>query len=772
MANLKESGFKVNYFTLEALLNHYAVAGDMENIEKTFELFKEENVNLSNRDMLNVMFKLAANGHAEKVELLFPHLKPTIELWKTLPRTITKFVQNNQSPIMVKILQAVSGNIEVKHSKNLMYLINEMVRLSTPEAEFNETIANIESLGFTVEKHFDIFKPALEGSSEEMIRKLLAHMKSRSMPVTENLFEKLFQLAAKKDVNKVLDVVNLMCSEYKIQPQISFVRDVILPNFKGMEKPALAYAKLQGTDIRKRVVVMAIISDSLNNGDLKTAHDFASVYPTFLGIEMIIRPLIRALATTGDVTNFVALVKLVHDSFNQINSYFRSETNSGDEIRKKQKQFVGETLFSTISNLSDSQLTSQLLGSFVKAGLAISTDHAEKIQKHLGVDDQTQIGRLLKKLTAESLPQEPVNIQKTMPNIFKALSSHDLQNILEVKQAQDHSSGATEKLLFLAYIREGNLEAETLLSSGKFSVSNSDYALLIELYTRLGKLENAINTLKRASASNASFKLDPVKVAKLVTLMVDKNCDFTEIEALLVAQSPSKAEFRVFVFEHLLDRLANNGAVNLVEKLFDALIQYRYIEATAESTGPIVVAHLKNGTPAEAVAKYEYFSDNYKLLPMTMVLFVHLIQNDQIDLLQRAFDKYMNIHNESAALCRLAFAFTECGQDRQARAIFENDSIQNLSKYVTKECELYTKFKRIKAAKTLLTATKGLSCDRHAIYQCILNIYQKENKAKEALSLWYDYSTENGILPQKGFKRTLVSLLKANKIEIPDALKE
>ncbi|XP_055312803.1 leucine-rich PPR motif-containing protein, mitochondrial-like [Sitodiplosis mosellana] len=766
IATLKGSGYKVNVYTFEALLSHYAKAGDLENIQKTFEMFKEENLEVLNRDILKVMCDLAVNGHADKIDSLIPSLKPTIEFRRSLLIAITKFVENNQSAIVPKLLQTSDGDVLGKYK----HLLQEMVRLQSSEEEFNEVFKRIEKAGVTMEYNFDVFQPALESSSIEIIHKLLAHMKSRSLQVTETVFEKLFQLSAKKGTKEVLDVVNLMCSDFRIQPQITFVRDVILPGLNVKENPALAFYNLQTTQIRIRNVVIAIVNQCLNRDDIKTAYEFASTNQSFFAVGLVKRPLLKAFASTGDVKKFVSFVRIIYDSFSRINDYYRDNKLSPTDIQQKQKEFLDESLVSAISHRRvDSKLIVQLLEAFVEEGLGISPSQAEKIQKHLEVDDQTQIGRLLKKLSTEQLNLKPVKVSKKTfnNNINNQLSSADVQNILEVKLAQGHSAAATEKLLFMAYVREGNItEIETLMANGKFSITNADYALLIQLYTHVGNLENALNMLKRVCANNVSFKLDSIKVGKLVALMVEKGRDFDEIDALLLAHRQGKPEFRIFVFEHLLDRLATNGQVKLVEKLFNALINYSYIEATVESTGPQVTARLNSKLYAEAVEKYEHLANTYNLVPMTMVLFTHLIRNNEIDLLQRAYDAFEKCKGENEAMCRLAFAFAECGQDRQAKAIFENDRTKNISRAISRECKKYVEFGRVETAKTLLKATKGIYCDRHVIYETILDIYHKQNKAQKALDLWVDYSTD-GILPKPTFKTKLTALLEANNMEIP-----
>lgn len=369
MANLKAAGFKPNMFTFEEFLKHYTKIGDLDGIERTIDRMKEENLELLNRDIFKVIFEMAANGHAEKIDSLLLHVKPTIELRQSLQNAIKMFVEKRLSPIIPRILERADGNVKGK----VKYLIEEMVRCSTPEPEFKETIGTIEAMGITIENNFDLFKPALDGPSIDIIQRLLNHMQEKSIPVTENVFEKLLQLAAKKDVTDVLNVVNLMCNEFKLQPQVTFVRDVILPGLKCKENPANAFAKLQATKLRPRITILAIVTGSLINKDIKMAYEFArSNFRAFYGIDLVRRPLLDAFTATHDIENFVAFSRLIHDSFSHINSYHKPNLNQNDQpytesqIKMKQKEYIDELLWAAISNRrTDNQIVTQLLESYI-----------------------------------------------------------------------------------------------------------------------------------------------------------------------------------------------------------------------------------------------------------------------------------------------------------------------------------------------------------------------------------------------------------------------
>lgn len=758
IVSLKQNGHKLNYFTLDVLLSYYSKLGDIESIQRTFDRFKEEEIEMLNSVVMKCMCELAKHGHAAQIESLKPHLKQSMELKSLFNGPITDFVKLKQSSLVPEILQCIEGD----SFANIKHLIKEMVRLSSPESEFKHTFEKLEALGITMEKNFDIYKLAVDSSSEEMIRRILTHMKSQSMELRESIFERLFQLSAGKGPEKVLDAVKLMCEDCGIQPQITFMRDTILPALRFKENPTLVASQLETTTIRRRIQKMAIINSSLSNGDVKTAYEFASKYATFYGISLIKRPLLNAYITSNNITDFVQFVRLIHDSFTRINEYNPQKQLTDDEILEQRKAFVNEMLYSAVINRrKTSEDTVKILKEFIDEGMPISTNGAKQIREKLKIERDSQIDQLLTKLSSESLQLKPVQTQRNQQT-----DSDSVANKQGGEQKQARNSAEAERVFFLAKNGSGNV-SEKEVANAESALSNADAAQLIDLYAKSGNLDSALNSLKRICTNNPSFKLDHFKTARLVSLMIEKNRDFEEVESLLIAHQNGAADHRIFILEHAFDKLAAIGNDILLEKLIDTLFRYHYIDPTMECLSPLVTVHLTNQSYDKALAKYEYLYETYNFVPMTMVLFVKLIQNNHPELLQRAFDTLTRAKGASTALSRLALAFCECDKEHQVRLILKNDQIKNLSKTIANECRQYVQYGRTASAKTLLKATKGLDCDRHCIYQCLLDIYQKENKAQDALDLWCEYSSEEGMVVKTAFQNKLKDLLKTNNIEPP-----
>lgn len=415
----------------------------------------------------------------------------------------------------------------------------------------------------------------------------------------------------------------------------------------------------------------------------------------------------------------------------------------------------------TIAHIENLGMTKQLLDSLFGLG----SDQSEQIQQQLQLDGDKENGRLLKKLITEQL----IVKHDKMPGNALNPDTLAVESVVQFKP-QDNDTYATDRLQFLAHVRAGNVEkVESLMISGKFIFSNSDYALIIDMYARMGNVENALKVLKRASLNNV-FKLNQVNVSRLVTVMFEKGCEMHEIEAVLSAHPQDRTDFRIAFFNVVFKRLADDGNVRAAEQFFDVLHKHGYIVPTAESTKPIIYGYLKNKSFTEAVAKYEYYAKAHNFVTLTRLLYIHLIEPLQQDLLQRVFESDKKISGENAAIRCLASAYMQCGKHSEVRKLLETFQRKNLSIFIKNQCEKYVIHGGHESAKTLLKATKGLCCNHHLIYQSILDIYEKQNKAHEALHLWHEYCCERHIFPTPQFRKKLTHLLKRNNVEVPAKL--
>lgn len=179
----------------------------------------------------------------------------------------------------------------------------------------------------------------------------------------------------------MLCVVNWMCSHFNIQPEMSYIQDVILPSFNCEKNPTLAFENLKATHINPQTCLFAKICERLRNGDFNSAYKFATTNKGFYAINVLKERLINAFAGTGDVKNFVAFVRLICESYPSINSFHEKHKKSVAKAPSEQIEFAsGILLLAICKRRNDMELITELLNAFVNEGISINPNCAEKIE--------------------------------------------------------------------------------------------------------------------------------------------------------------------------------------------------------------------------------------------------------------------------------------------------------------------------------------------------------------------------------------------------------
>lgn len=350
-------------------------------------------------------------------------------------------------------------------------------------------------------------------------------------------------------------------------------------------------------------------------------------------------------------------------------------------------------------------------------------------------------------------------------NLFSPKSEWKEQAALELRK--DRKAVGNH---FNSCLKNGNIiEIESMFSNGNIQMTTSRYAELINLYIKAKDLRKALDTFKGARVVDKTFTINQIYLANLVTLMIDMNCEFEEVNELLDLHRFDKPMHRIGVYEMLFQRLATAGDETLLKKLYDSVMKSNSIEETSYSLMPWIAVHLTKGDLQRAVETYEEIVKTKDLTPHTFELMRALIEKKDSNLLQHVYNIYKAVRSRSTAQCRLAFAYVECGYNERARAIFESGSITDLSAKIKVRCSLIEKSDDFPAAERLLNVTKGIECNRFQLYRTLLEIYCRKEMYQEALDLWQQFNAEDK--PDYHFMNRLYWFLNDNKIRIPDELK-
>lgn len=368
--------------------------------------------------------------------------------------------------------------------------------------------------------------------------------------------------------------------------------------------------------------------------------------------------------------------------------------------------------------------------------------------KRLNTDSE-QFNRVIDALNVIGIQVEVSNgsdeLKETTDSITKRLSNPKATVVIS------YNSLDTDERRFFTFIREKNIaEVESLMEKESLIMNRSKSALIIELYTDVKNLDKALATLAQVRANRKTFRLDYIKVAKLVALMVEFKHDPDEIVDLISTNRQDKMRHRVFLYEETFRTLAAAGNDELLNKLYKSTIDYNHVEVTENSTKPLIEVHLNKGDFKRAVEVYQKIVEENNLLPMTLRLMAKLIEINEPDLLQQVYKIYETARGEHLAKYRLAFAYIRCGDAEKAKSILLSSTIPNLTTKITFECRALENLGKIDETKILLKATKGIRCDRHIIYRTLLELYIKNDRVDDAMELWTEHKNDK-LTPNRGF---------------------
>lgn len=351
---------------------------------------------------------------------------------------------------------------------------------------------------------------------------------------------------------------------------------------------------------------------------------------------------------------------------------------------------------------------------------------------------------------------------KKRPNSERALDNKNAKQLVAIS----YNSLDTDQLRFQKFVREKNMaEVEKIVQKGTLQMNQSKSSILIEMYADIKNLDKAMETLKKIRATRKSYRLDYVKVAKLVKLLIEQDRDVEEIIELIKTNRQDEAKQHVPLYEEIFESLAEAGNDTLLNQIYKPLIDSNHVEKSS-LTKYLVLIHIKKGDFKQAVDAYENVQDKTNLVQLALQLLCELIDRHETDLLQRVYKALETARGESFAQYGLAMALVKCGLVDKAKQIFDSGKIHNLAEKLLSEIKVCGRYGNIEEAKHLLDATTEKHCDRRQLYKSILDIYFKKGQINEAIRLWNDHENDS-VKPNEEFLNIFKKFLNKHSRPIP-----
>ncbi|XP_075224635.1 bicoid stability factor [Lycorma delicatula] len=770
-----QAGLEPSADTYSALLCGYACAGDSESLQAVFEECENKDIYLADRDYLEIVFSLAVNNHDTLVESVLKKVNHSFGYNQDATNVILRLANNGKENVAFQILETMQPPLKQDGQSAPIggFFIRQIIKCNMPA----EKILNICNM--LKEKHLNsrplliATEIALQIGNTELALDLFKFMQAEMYPIRSHYFWPLI-VNKGQDKKAVLEILSKM-ADFKVSPSYETLKDYVLPYIAPDDyNVSRLINELQSRNISVGSAAAALVGYLLSKKNIKLAADVATNYQANYTSAATRRVLVSAFLETNDVDSFTKLINVLVQSRENQQKIDGEEEDIGFDDR----EFVGRLLFGVVNKTSFS--FAELLQKLLNLGLGISNSTAEQIQSKLsGAELTPEISELLSKLVSSELTPAPVQRRVRMAAIPRTEES--LKTSIERLKAKGDPAVNLKRQLFAVLCQNRNVDKVVNfwkeLESEGFTFTTGMYALLIELYLENNDLDSAVKEYERLLKNEPDIKLDNIKTIKLATGLVQANKLDDAVEFLKQQAredddiEKEKEKDRPFIYSaacwRLLNTLAEKGDSDGVRKLFDTLLENKFIVPNNALFGPLVKAHIVKDDIKGALDVFEWCCQHYRCTPFKNELACKLIQKEDAVELQRLTDLSTIVHGEINSLHDLILAFVECGRIRQARKILETPGLRVKSDRFSYAGERYQSEGLVEPLEALLKATKDiLHVDRASLYYQLLLSYKKADDTEKAIGLWTQMQEED-VQPTDEFLYELGTFLERKNEPVP-----
>lgn len=196
---------------------------------------------------------------------------------------------------------------------------------------------------------------------------------------------------------------------------------------------------------------------------------------------------------------------------------------------------------------------------------------------------------------------------------------------------------------------------------------------IIGLHVRAKNLPAAMELYSTIVAQSLTFTLDQYDGIVLMDYLInsDRAKDALELATRIregIVSHKLSSKWKLF-----LSSLENRWPDSDFEQLYRTLLSRNVFIATSSILAPLVHQHLAADNVDKAVQMFYSISGKYRVTPCLKKILIKLIENKEVEHLERVVTIALDLHGKSC-LYDLAAAFIECDRVAEARNIFEKIS--------------------------------------------------------------------------------------------------
>ncbi|XP_028159068.1 leucine-rich PPR motif-containing protein, mitochondrial-like isoform X1 [Ostrinia furnacalis] len=662
-------------------------------------------------------------------------------------------------------------------------LVRDCVKAAMPSSVIALVTQELMSSGRNPIALHNASEAALQLGKVPLALDMFTRMQQLGLPIRPHYFWPILLHNSRSYGEKgIMNTLKTMVT-MDVKPDYETIMEYTLP-YVSFTSPQNLMKKFLDTGLTVSTVLTPMMDTLLKTGQVRAASEICELFEGKIDADKLLKPLLRGYLMSGDVKSTVYILEDI----------LKKATDNN-------KDWVGRFLcvFMQHKKVVEDLTEFMDLAKAIKAArLKISTSASDYCMSRLPEKHSREASAafrdILVEVTDDRLVDEGDLFAQQMPHP-KQMNEESLRAHLNELEAKGMNTRGVLRKLLQQYCRDGNLAearkiAEKCQKEGVF-LSAGMKAAIFDLHVKLGELDLAEIALADLNKTSPNFTLDEFKVIDFATLMVYRK-KIEQAFELINEQSKKRRIVggRSIAMNcwRLLDATAAHGTHLETIKMFDMLTSLRYCKPSNVLLGPLIRVHLKNDNLQEAVNEFVRLASKYSKTPLKHELLSQIMakmgeghseekflvnekSNGRFNkMAQTVLNIDKKVHGASDVQLTLIAALAEVGYKKTLRKLFLDPSVTFHPDALLRRCERFADERKVKPLETIAECANGVRrVPVQEVYDLMLDVYQREDDAQGALSLWTKMQ-ESDAIPSQKFVSSICSMLKANHKPIPSDL--
>ncbi|KAF5893259.1 leucine-rich PPR motif-containing protein, mitochondrial, partial [Clarias magur] len=758
---MRGAGIEPGPDTYLALLVAYAEVGNMTKIKETLNTAQSKDVNLMDRDLMQVVFSLAKAGHQQYVPEIVESMRhergyvpdamnlclslttqgledTAFTVLKTFPGLQTE-LQDGETLNM--------GNFFLRHCVNMNKSPEKLVSFC---AQLKDSNLHSSPLQFTL-------YCALESKNTAMAVEVMKKMKEEGLPIRPHYFWPLLIKHQKdKNASGTLEVLKAM-QELNVHLDVDTYSTYVLPTFTSVDSARVAL-KDAGCAVDTDDFIAAEVRTVAASGRLSELYSLLSS-PTFPGASLssFRASLISGFRGSKDVQSMAKITELL---------YKDSRFGEAETDRAEDTAYFLFNLFDGMTE-TDVQAKEEMLREYLNQlsnmNIIIHVNIYRGIRNIL---NSYHVPELIKDVLVLVDKQSREDTESKVLDGKLGVQERKLEEL----KSKGKPFGSVFRQLIASLCAEENLShALELKAQYEDEMTASCYAQLINLCCRHDNPEEALNLKRELARKDSEVTLDANKYMSLVRVLtkhgrVEEAVDILKEMKEKNVRMLDTTTTRLF---HVLNAAALKGDVATIRHLQDAVFTLGLVKPTSNLCSPLVSAYLESGDVTGALEASMDCQKQYNQMPRIHDIICRLVEKGETEPLQKAMDFVSQERGEMMMLYDLYFAFLQTGRYKEARKILETPGLRARAGRLQWFAEKCIASQQMEPLENMVDMTAKLfECDRDEMYHYLLRLCKDINDWQKAEAIWTKMQEEN-VIPRERTLRLLADILKSNDQEVP-----